>query len=523
MSISVKKFVSVLSLAAIISGSPADSAWAQEWKSVAIRSQNEFQSIQSSLGNWISAYSGGFPMRLQGVVVNANEAWLDPTAAFDSGFHPYSPGGQAEIIVEAAAVGDFGGTFCWMGQNYGNMPWIKDTDFNYTNEQWYAELNRLQLWHPNATGLPETLSYLQLVRPGDYVEIRARAGLEYAGKMNVNEMHNNAPNVDFEVVVLERGRGWSEPANLMLADLKNADNTFIFNPADPQATGGEHYQGSQVTLRNVHFVSPGIWGKDQDVEVADDAGRTFDVHLSLGAGFTNYSAPLGTFSITGIFDQDSSAGNSGYRLLAMNSGDLFQSWNAPGIGFWSEPANWGSDAPVAGEGIHFAGAAGGTAENDFTAGRAVGGIVFESEAGEFVLNGNAILLSGNLISFNAQKQTVATPLSLTGEDHTIYAAAGEIVVESSLQNNGNLRKIGSGTLTLAKGIRGNGVLYVTNGVLNATSIEQDTLIIGGTASPSNSTAVPEPAAWLLIAAAAAIFLMSGIGSCKPNFNGKGAP
>jgi hypothetical protein len=497
-----------LSLAFVvgISGN-ASPVLAQDWNSVPVRLQSEYQATRYSSGSWVSAYSGGFPLRLQGVVINANEDWLDPTAAYDADYHPYNLGGQAEIIVQAAATGDFGGTFCWMGQNYGNMPWIQDSSDSYTDAQWYAELNRLQLWHPTVAGLPEALPREQLVRPGDYVEIRARAGLWYGGKMNVNEQHFNTANKDFEVVVLERGRGWSEPTNLTLADLKNTDDSFIFNTADPQNSGGEHYQGSQVTLKNVHLVNPGDWGENKDVLAADNTGRTFNVHLSLGSGFANYAAPQGTFSVTGIIDQASTTGNNGYRLLAMNSGDLFHSWSyITGTNLWSSSTNWDGNTPVEGEGIHFSGSTGGTAVNDFTSGRAVGGIVFEANAGEFTLSGNTITLTGDLVSFSSQTQTLAVPLTLSNEEHTIYSAVGNIIIQNPLENNGYLRKIGSGSVTLSGGIYGTGTLDVEKGILSATSIVQSTLIIGGMASASNATVVPEPAAWLLILSGVSIFL-----------------
>ena len=508
----------------VLSSSYVSPASAQDWNSVPVRLQSEYQATQYSSGSWVSAYSGGFPLRLQGVVLNANEDWLDPTAAYDSydypqndqanwGQHLFNLGGQAEIMVQATAAGDFGGTFCWMGQNYGNMPWIEDPSDSYTDAAWYSELNRLQLWHPSGANLPDALPREQLVRPGDYVEIRARAGLWYDGKMNVNEQHFNSPSKDFEVVVLQRGRGWDAPPNLTLADFKNADDSFIFNPASPQSSGGEHYQGSQVTLQNVHFVTPTDWGNNQDTLLADGTGRTFSVHLSLGAGFSRYAAPLGTFSVTGIVDQASTTGNEGYRLLVMNSGDLFQSWtHVTGTNSWSSAANWGGNSPIEGQGIHFGGTTGGTADNDFDPGRAVGGIVFEPDAGAFTLSGSAVTLTGDLVSFSPQTQTIAVPLTLTNQEHALYAAAGSIVVQNPLENNNYLRKIGSGVVTFSGGIQGNGTLDVENGVLNATSIVQDTLIIGGdtsggTNSALNSTTVPEPAALLLLISALLVFLI----------------
>jgi hypothetical protein len=53
---------------------------------------------------------------------------------------------------------------------------------------------------------------------------------------------------------------------------------------------------------------------------------------------------------------------------------------------------------------------------------------------------------------------------------------------------------------------GDGTLDVANGTLNATSIVQNSLIIGGAASASQAAAVPEPAAWISIVAGLLISL-----------------
>jgi hypothetical protein len=508
---------------AVLLSAVAARAPAVDWESVAIQPHQDYQAIYDAglPTGWTTDYQGGFPLRLRGVVLNANEDWLDPTAAYDPGYHPYQTGGQAEFFVQTVAPTDFGGTFCWMGQNYGNMPWIQTPLDNYTNAQWYAELNRLHLWHPAGAGLPNPLPYEQIIRPGDEVEIRARGGMYYSGKMNVNEQHSNNPNMDFEVVVLQWGRGWDAPVNLTLADLKHPDNTLIFNTSAPRESGGEHYQGSLVTLQNVHLQS-GTWGANKDVVVADTTGRTFGVHLSFGAGFSAYGAPAGTFNVTGTMDQASSTGDGGYRVLAMDSGDLFKRWaNAPGSGSWNDAANWtsGGSVPTAGEGIHFGGSGGGTATNDFTPGQAVGGIEFEPDAGPFTLEGNAVALAGDLVSFSPNTQTVSMEVAITGQDTTFYAAAGDLVLEHELENNVYLRKIGAGTVAMPRGIHGSGSLHVSNGVLTASSIVQDALIIGGADTSegdrnfaSDVKPVPEPSCWALLLSAGLLggwFLFGG--------------
>ena len=51
-------------------------------------------------------------------------------------------GGEWQVTFQAVEPGDRGGTTCWMGQNYGNQPWIHDSDLSYTNEAWVAEILR---------------------------------------------------------------------------------------------------------------------------------------------------------------------------------------------------------------------------------------------------------------------------------------------------------------------------------------------------------------------------------------------
>jgi hypothetical protein len=90
---------------------------AEDWPNVPIVPQSVYQAVNV---DGSSAYSGGFPIRMVGVVLNNTEDWLNPTP--NNFFAPYSfqMGGQSELIIQATASGDFGGTFCWMGQNYGN-------------------------------------------------------------------------------------------------------------------------------------------------------------------------------------------------------------------------------------------------------------------------------------------------------------------------------------------------------------------------------------------------------------------
>ena len=143
--------------------------YAIDWNTVPVIQHSDYQSITelpAGSGNWTTAFGGPLPFRLIGVVLNDNEDYLDPTAHYDN-VTPWYLGGQAQIYVQAVnldgtqwdpdpntSYNDFGGTACWMGQNYGNLGFIGDPQDCYTNEAWYNELNRLQLWHPDTPGLP---------------------------------------------------------------------------------------------------------------------------------------------------------------------------------------------------------------------------------------------------------------------------------------------------------------------------------------------------------------------------------
>ncbi len=300
-------------VAAALAGGFAGRAMALDWESIPLTGHSAYQAVN---GNGASAYTGGFPMRVRGVVLANTEDWLDPTPAYTATYVPYAMGGQAELIVQAVEAGDFGGTFCWMGQNYGNLPFKGDPIYSYTDEQWTAELGRLNLFGGDGVTEP--------IRKGDLVEVRARTGLFYGGKMNINEAHDNSIGKDFEVVLIQAGYGMPSPAALSLSDLKDASDQFIFDPL--RAAGAEHYQAALVELRNVRLTAGSVarWGVNQDLTLEDETGRTLGIHLGLNASFGESAAPSGYFDVVGILDQadGSLPHSSGYRLLAMSAGDF---------------------------------------------------------------------------------------------------------------------------------------------------------------------------------------------------------
>ncbi len=298
-------------LALVGLGLLAGPAWAVDWDAVPPVRHADLQAVDTQ-GR--TAYpSSAFPVRVRGVLLNDPEDWLNPSGAFS--LSPGDLGGQWEIFLQAADAGDWGGTKAFMAQNYANLPWMPffgDPRYSYSDAQWQAELLRLGY----AGGEP--------IRAGDLIEVRAKAGLHYKGAVNLNERHSNDYDQDtglvpqdgsgandFEIVLLQRGYGLPAPAVLSLADLKHADDAFLFDPT--RQTGGEHYQSSRVRLRGLRLEGLGQdWSAGARLQVADGLGRSLDVRLGCADGF-DWSAfgaaweashgQDGAFDLVGVINQ----------------------------------------------------------------------------------------------------------------------------------------------------------------------------------------------------------------------------
>jgi len=270
--------------------------------------------------------------RLRGVVLNSPAQMLDGGAAYAEG-PMFFMGGQWQVFIQAVSLpddathcpellGDRGGAALWIGQNYGNHKFhYPDWSYNYTDTQWEAEVDRLN--HPIdvATGQPVT----EPLRPGDLVEVRARTGLEFGGKFNCNEAHDNDPGKDFDLYLLARDLP-VEPASITLDDVMDATGAFLFDPT--RATGAESYQAQYVTLRGVTIANPGSWTTDsRTLTVTDGVGdpdRTLTIWLGhedpSNPTFSRTNVPTGTIDITGIFNQEAGQGDprKAYSLWAMD-------------------------------------------------------------------------------------------------------------------------------------------------------------------------------------------------------------
>ncbi|MGD0654651.1 MAG: hypothetical protein ABSA16_09925 [Thermoguttaceae bacterium] len=445
----------------------SQTSYAIDWNTVPVIEHSDYQSIkQSSSGNWVSNFSKTLPFRLIGVVLNESADYLDATADYTSTFTIYYLGGQAQIYIRAVnldgtdydpdtntAYSDSGGTACWMGQNYGNLPWIHSTKDNYYNDVWYAELDRLQIYYPGSTAS-------NTLKAGDLVEIRTSVGgMYYSGMMNVNELHSTALANDFEIVVLKSGYCsdvTTLATSLTLTNLKNSDDSFIFNTNAPSNFGAEHYQSTMVELTGVHLTNPLLWGANMELTVTDGTGRTFNVQLGRNSGFYTYMAPTGSsYNITGIMNQESANGRDGYYLLTLKaeyystiSSVAAPVWNGGGgDALWSTAANWTGPSLSSDWELHFDGSTNRNSVNDKENNTSFYGIVFNPDAAAFTLSGNAVKVK-RMANFSSLTQTVNLSLNTDDANCLFLAEPGNIRVSEPIIGANGIGKYGSADLIL---------------------------------------------------------------------------
>jgi len=273
-------------------------------------------SLQAVDANGFSTWSGSLPFTLTGVLLCDPDEMLDSTPNFipwNSGANVFQLGAEWQIAFQAADTdSDWGGTFCYMGQCYGNMPFNGSDDLSYSNAAWTEEILRLNYD-------PVTMHQF---RAGDLIQVTARQSDFYGGKRNITEGHNIDPAYNFDISLVTSNYGLPEPLVITLSDIKNADNTFIFDQT--RATGCEHYQGMRVRINNLTLLATNGWNATNTwgnrlCTATDGAGRTFSLrHSRRDIG----PAPTGTFNAIGIFNQESGSGvqgTNGYELILQSA------------------------------------------------------------------------------------------------------------------------------------------------------------------------------------------------------------
>ncbi len=215
---------------------------------------------------------------IQGIALNRSDAYLNPNQMW-------------QIYIQAEAP-DQGGIAAWAGIFY-NSNWPR---------------------------YPET------IEPGDRVEITGYVS-NVNGKVNINERHSAAPELQFQVTLLQEDVGM--PAPVVIPNIA-ACNFFD----ETRATGGEKYQAQWAQMNDIEIVS-GTWGAGQTLIVGDISGATMALLLSARGDFDSFIEPSGEFDPVGIFDQEDAAlpYHENYRLWVKDYADLgvpasVQDWKA---------------------------------------------------------------------------------------------------------------------------------------------------------------------------------------------------
>jgi len=249
------------------------------------------QTYQAAVG------AGWKPAVLEGIVLHSPGDLLDPTPD-ERIFEPFNLGGEWQLFFQGEGE-DHAGTAVYLAQRYDNLPWIMPGG-GYSNAEFVAELTRLNAARFTA---------------GDRIRVTGHF-LSYKGKMNINEQHSNDPDHDFTVELLKKGVGLPRPEIVSLAELKDDQDRFIFDPA--RLAGAEYYQGRLIKIEDVNVVDAAGWRPNGTLTVTDGV-RTFPIKLGRGNGIYpgsfNLSQPC---DVIGILDQESTDLRSGYRLYVMN-------------------------------------------------------------------------------------------------------------------------------------------------------------------------------------------------------------
>ena len=261
---------------------------------VAEVTHRQFQAVNAA-GE--QAYAATQKVALEGIVLHNAADMLDPTPD-DTIAEVFDLGGQWQLFFQGAGD-DHAGTAIFLAQLYDNLRWVMPGG-GYTDEEFVAELTRI-----NAAQFS----------PGDRIRVTGWF-LSYKGKMNINEQHNDDPDHDFTIELVERGVGLPTPEVVLLDELKDEQDRFVFDP--DRLVGGEYHQGRLIKIEDVNVVDPAGWGPDGEMVVTDGL-RTLPIKLGRGNGIYPGSFNLTQpFDVIGILDQESTDLRSGYRLYVMN-------------------------------------------------------------------------------------------------------------------------------------------------------------------------------------------------------------
>ncbi len=164
----------------------------------------------------------------------------------------------------------------------------------------------------------------------------------------------------------------------------------------------------------------------------------------------------------------------------------------PADSHWSNPSNWGGSAPKSYDSLKFGELTPASVanSNDYAADTSFSGIVFSGDSA-FTLQGNRVMLDGNIVNGSSQPQTIGLDVQLAGMARTFSADTADIIVSGQLSGGEGLIKSGAAKL----------ILTSANTYTGDTAIRQGTLILDGADLADAST--------INIAAGAELKILSG--------------
>jgi autotransporter-associated beta strand protein len=135
--------------------------------------------------------------------------------------------------------------------------------------------------------------------------------------------------------------------------------------------------------------------------------------------------------------------------------------------FWSDANNWGGTGLTNGNEAIFTGSTRLVNTNNLAANSSISSINFSNAAGAFVLNGNAVQLTGNVVDQSTNRQTINLDMAMTAtRAFTVSSSNGTLLIGGVISGASfGLTKDGSGRLILTTNNTYTGGTTVSNGIL----------------------------------------------------------